>query len=153
LLKENTSISFGLINISEKELIKIFELEKNNNTQISKILEDLTTKRLAKVILDKLGITPKNINEIAKKDIHAIIDMMTNFTVAIDKVEDKVRAYVNRGGILTSELDPSTMESLKVKGIYFIGETVDIHGPIGGFNITIAMSTGNQCAKAIIASL
>src|SRR5690606_5815901 len=100
LLKENTSISFGLINIREKELIKIYELEKNNNTQISNILEDLTTKRLAKVILDKLGITSKTTNEIAKKDIHAIIEMMTNFTVVIDRVEDKERAYVNRGGIL-----------------------------------------------------
>lgn len=153
LLKGNSLISFGLTDLNEQEIIEIFEKAKIKNKQIYKILEDLTTKRLAKVILEKLRISPKNINEVSNKDINAIMDMILNFTISIDRVEDKEKAYVNRGGILTSELDPSSMESKKVKGIYFIGETVDIHGPIGGFNITIAMSTGYRCAKAIISSL
>jgi predicted Rossmann fold flavoprotein len=153
LLKGNALLSFGLTELSEQETIEMFENEKKNNTQIYRILEDLTSKRLAKVVLEKLGITPKNINEVSKKDINAIIDMILNFTISIDRVEDKEKAYVNRGGILTSELDPSSMESKKVRGLYFIGETVDIHGPIGGFNITIAMSTGYRCARTITSRL
>jgi predicted Rossmann fold flavoprotein len=153
ILKGNSQVSFGLVDLSEKEILEILEIEKRKNTQILKILENLTTKRLAKVILEKLEITPKNINEISKKDLNKMIDMILNFTITIDRVEDKEKAYVNRGGILTSELDPSSMESKKVKGIYFIGETVDLHGPIGGFNITIAMSTGYRCAKSIISKL
>jgi predicted Rossmann fold flavoprotein len=151
--KGNSQVSFRLANISEKDMMNTIEIAKKNNTQILKILENLTTKKLAKVILEKLKMTPKNINEVSKKDLNAIIDMILNFTITIDRVEDKEKAYVNRGGILTSELDPASMETKKVKGIYFIGETVDIHGPIGGFNITIAMSTGHRCAKSIVSRL
>ena len=153
LLKGNTYLSFGLTDLSVQEVIEVFEKARRDNSQIYKILEEITTKRLAKVIVEKLGISPKNINEVSKKDINAIIDMVLNFTISVDRVEDKEKAYVNRGGILTCELDPSSMGSKKVKGIYFIGETVDIHGPIGGFNITLALSTGYRCAKAIISRL
>ena len=71
-----------------------------------------------------------------------IMDSLFRFNVTIDSVEECSKAYVNGGGVLVSELNPKSFESKKISGLYFIGETVDLHGPIGGFNITIALSTG-----------
>jgi predicted flavoprotein YhiN len=75
--------------------------------------------------------------------------LLLNFKVKIDRVESTSKAYVNKGGIQTLELKPKSMESKKVPGLYFIGETVDVHGPIGGYNITIAFSTGYAAAQDI----
>ena len=114
-----------------------------------KVLENLTTKRLSKKILDLSKIENKSINEISKKDIHTIVDLLTNFTIPIDKVQTKEKSFVNAGGIITKNINPKTMESKDIPGLYFIGETVDVHGPIGGFNITIALSMGYKCGNSI----
>ena len=88
-------------------------------------------------------------NEISKKDVNTLIEMLTNFTIPIDKVQSKEKAFVNAGGIDTKGIHPKTMESKDIPGLYFIGETIDVHGPIGGFNITIALSTGFKCGSSI----
>jgi predicted Rossmann fold flavoprotein len=152
-IRGEAKVSFGLTELNANELNQLFDQEKKNSVYILKVLETLTTKKLAKKVLDLVQVDNRNINEIAKKDLNQIIELMTNFTILIDKVEDKDKAFVNRGGVLTSELDPQSMESKKVKGLHFIGETVDLHGPIGGFNITIAMSTGYRCAHSIISNI
>lgn len=152
-LKGKASISFELTDLSANELSILFDSEKKKSNHILKTLESLTSKKLAKKILELVQVENKNINELSKKEINQIIELLTNFLIPIDKVEDRDKAFVNRGGILTGELDPKSMESKKVKGLHFIGETVDLHGPIGGFNITIAMSTGYRCAHSIINNL
>lgn len=143
-------ISFPLTNKSEDFIKKEFEKARNTNILVLKILESLTTKKLSQKILKLSGNDNKNVNEISKKDISKIIISLTNFTIEIDRVQTKELAFVNAGGILTTELDPKTMEAKFHKNLYFIGETVDLHGPIGGFNITIALSTGFICAQNII---
>jgi predicted flavoprotein YhiN len=97
-----------------------------------------------------LNIEKKKIAEIKKQDLNRILDMLTAFEVVIDKVEDKEKAYVNKGGIDTKALDPKSMEVKAIKHLYFIGEVTDLHGPIGGYNITIALSTGHLAASHII---
>ncbi|MCF7931218.1 MAG: NAD(P)/FAD-dependent oxidoreductase [Acholeplasmataceae bacterium] len=149
LLKDKVSISFSLIEQSREELIQLLDQAKNNKLFIVKFLETITTKKLAQKMIDLAGIENRNMNEIAKKDINHIIENLTNFTVSIDKVQSRDLAFVNAGGISTKELDPKSMEVKHKPGLYFIGETVDLHGPIGGFNITIALSSGHMCAKHI----
>ena len=78
-------------------------------------------------------------------------DPITN--IKIDSVEEVSKAFVNGGGVLVSELHPKSFESKKVKGLYFVGETVDLHGPIGGFNVTIALSSGYAASSHLIAIL
>lgn len=149
LLNDKGSISFSLIEYSREELIQLIDKAKENKMHILKFLESITTKRLAQKMIDLAGIENKSIIEIAKKDINHIIENLTNFTVSIDKVQSRDLAFINAGGISTKELDPKSMEVKHIKRLYFIGETVDLHGPIGGFNVTIALSTGHICAKHI----
>ena len=149
LQNRNVSIAFGLTEKSKEEVINMIEEGKQDNRLILKILERLTTKRLSRKVLELSNIENKNIKEISKKDINKIVELLTNFTIPIDRVQSKEKAFVNAGGIITKGLNPKTMESKKVPGLYFIGETVDIHGPIGGFNVTIALSTGYKCGNNI----
>ncbi len=146
LKKGNDTIKFNLVNKSEEEIRKLFIQE---NIFILKVLEGITSKRLAKKILTHNNILNKKVFEISKKELSKIITTLLEFTVKIDRVEDKEKAYVNKGGILLNELNPRSMECKKVEGLYFVGETVNIHGPIGGFNITIAFSMGKLAAQAI----
>ncbi len=88
--------------------------------------------------------------KLKKQDLNDIADMLTQFEVVIDKVEDKEKAYVNKGGIDTKALNPKSMEVKTIKNLFFIGEVTDLHGPIGGYNITIALSTGHLAATHII---
>jgi len=149
LLTDKVSISFSLIEQSREVLIHMLNQAKDQKVFIIKFLESITTKKLAQKMLDLTGIDNKHINEISKKDINTMIEYLTNFTVSIDRVQTRDFAFVNAGGISTKELDPKSMGVKHVEGMYFIGETVDLHGPIGGFNVTIALSTGHMCANYI----
>ncbi|MDI6453212.1 NAD(P)/FAD-dependent oxidoreductase [Peloplasma aerotolerans] len=153
ILKKPTTISFNLVKQSVNELHDVINKASDQNMHILKTLEQLTTKRLSRKVLDILKIENIRIKELSNKDINNIINILTNFTVPIDRVEDREKAFVNAGGVDTKELDPKSMESKKVKNLYFIGETIDLHGPIGGYNITIALSTGRLCATDIIHKL
>ena len=149
LQTRKVSISFNITESSTEEINELLEEGKKDNRVILRVLEKLTTKRLSRKILELAKVENKNIKEISKKDMNKIIELLTNFTLPIDRVQSKEKAFVNAGGIVTKELNPKTMESKKVPGLYFIGETVDVHGPIGGFNVTIALSMGYKCGNSI----
>jgi predicted flavoprotein YhiN len=119
-------------------------------TTVLQILNKMTIKRVAKFILEELLLENKKLIEISKKQKLQIIEMLLRYNIKIDKVEAKENAYVNGGGISTKELNPKTFESKLYPKLFFIGETVDVHGPIGGYNITIALSSGFSCSKQII---
>lgn len=144
-------ISIPLIPLTEQALFDL--LMTYSYMPLHKVLELHTTKRIVDVILNDLSLPTKRISEIKKKDLRLIAQTFTSFNVTIDRVEDKERAYVNKGGIDTKELDPKTMEVTSHKHLYFIGEVTDLHGPIGGYNITIALSTGYLASKHIINNL
>lgn len=139
-------LQFSLTSKSEQEVV---ELLNDSHVFVLKQLEKMVSKRLAKKILSLLNIKNKKLSEISKKTIKTITDKIMRFEVNVVKVEDIEKSYVNKGGILIKELKPSTMETKKEKGLYFIGETVNIHGPIGGYNITIAFATATLAALNI----
>lgn len=149
-IKENyqSIIEFSIVDMNFDQMIH--ELDAQKDKQLHKVLEIYTTKRIVEVLLKYLNIESKKIIEIKKKDLNKVCTLFTAFEVIVDKVEDKEKAYVNKGGIDTKELDPKSMQVKSSKGLYFIGETTDLHGPIGGYNITIALSTGYLAAQDII---
>ncbi|PAT01892.1 hypothetical protein CI105_03275 [Candidatus Izimaplasma bacterium ZiA1] len=151
LQNNNNLISFNLTSKNETELNQMFL--RSQNIYILKVLERLTIKRIAKKILDLLKLPNKKVVELSKKDINKIIKMLISFEVKVDKVETVEKAFVNRGGIKTSELNPNSFEVKKQPGLFIVGETVDLHGPIGGFNITIALSSGYSAAFTIISEI
>ncbi len=150
LLSRKVSITFNITEKNNDEIFKYIEDGKKDNKSILRVLEKLTTKRLSRKILEIANIENKNIKEISKKGINKIIELLTKFSIPIDRVQTKDKAFVNAGGIITKELNPKTMESKKIPGLFFIGETVDVHGPIGGFNVTIALSMGYKCGNSIV---
>lgn len=148
LLNGNSLIEFGFIKQSEEELYN--NLIINRNKMLHKALEEYTNKRVVDVLLKNIKIESIKIAEMKKKDLIYICKMFTTYQFVIDKVEDRERAYVNKGGIELKELNPKSMETKRYEGLYFIGETTDLHGPIGGYNITIALSTGYLSSNDII---
>ncbi len=150
LLKGETILNVRLSSYSEHEINQLFERKENQSKRVKRILEKLTIKRLAKFILIELKLPEdKLIASISKQEKSKIIDKLLRYNVLIERVESIENAFVNGGGISTNEINPSTMESKLNEGLYFIGETLNVHGPIGGFNITIALSTGYTAASNI----
>jgi predicted Rossmann fold flavoprotein len=135
---------------SREEIDDLLNISRTKNMTILKTLEQCTTKRIANLLLEIGQIQNKNINEISKTTIQKLKDALLGYEITVDRVQDVTKAFVNKGGISTRELSPKSMETKRIANLYCIGETVDLHGPIGGYNITIALSTAVAAAKNII---
>ena len=106
-------------------------------------------QKIIPAIINQSGISPeKQVNEITKEDRKKIINAIKQFTITISKFRDIVEAIITSGGIDTKEINPKTMESKKVKGLYFAGEVIDVDAYTGGFNLQIAYSTGVTAGKS-----
>ena len=84
----------------------------------------------------------KKVNEVTKKEREQLIKEIKNFEVFIKSFRPIEEAIITSGGINIKEINPKTMESKKVKGLYFAGEIIDVDIYTGGFNVQIAYSTG-----------
>lgn len=144
LKKGEKEISFAFTNIEETQLVRM--LLQHENHYVLKVLEKILIKRIAKFLVKTLKLDGKKVVELGPKGKKTLIRALKQYKVKIDRVEHKEQAYVNGGGISTKEIKPKTMESKLVDGLFFTGEMIDVHGPIGGFNITIALSTGYTAA-------
>lgn len=122
-------------------LIRDFEKEKNKLFKNS--LAELLPQKLIKPIIELSGIDEnKKVNEITKIERFNLIKLLKNLTIIISKFRPIDEAIVTSGGISTKEINPKTMESKLVKGLYFAGEIIDVDAYTGGFNLQIAYSTG-----------
>lgn len=100
-------------------------------------------KALIPVVLKISGIDPhKPVCDITKEERASLIYTLKHFKLTIKGFRPIEEAIITSGGVKVSEIDPSTMESKKVKGLYFAGEVIDIDGYTGGFNLQAAFSTG-----------
>jgi len=140
-LSDNKEIQIDLIPDLEVEEFNDLMTNFDQEKQLSSFLNTLFTKRFSEYLITKIGFNKliKSINQI---EIKRIGDLLKNLPFIVDKVEDIHKAYVTGGGIDMNYLDTTSMESKINPGIYFAGEALDIHGPIGGYNITLALSTG-----------
>ncbi len=139
--------------VLDKRLLRDFELNKNKN--FSNALNDLLPKALIPVIIRLSGINPyKKVNTITKAERVSLIECLKNLTLTVSKLRPVEEAIVTSGGISVKEINPSTMESKIVPGLYFCGEVLDVDGYTGGYNLQIAFSTGylagNSCLKELI---
>lgn len=136
----------GNINIDFLPNNNIFDLIKEGKKLLSSVIP--LPKRLARAILktiDVQDIECKKLNLKARKNLEAI----HNYEFAPAGNFGFTKAEVSRGGVLAQELDTNTLESKNIKGLYFIGEVVDVTGELGGYNFQWAFSSGVVCAKAI----
>ncbi|MDD5157294.1 aminoacetone oxidase family FAD-binding enzyme [Sulfurimonas sp.] len=124
----------------------IFELIANSKKLLSSVIP--LPKRLSKAILDALGVEDIECKKITK-EARVNLEKIHNYEFAPAGNFGFSKAEVSRGGVLSSELNFATLESLKVKDMYFIGEVVDVTGELGGYNFQWAFSSAVMCARAL----
>lgn len=116
---------------------------KYSRKQFKNSLDDLLPKSLIDVIIELSGIDPKRyVNQITKEERKKLVFLLKNLKLTIKKPRPIKEAIVTAGGINVAEVDPTTMASKKITGLYFAGEVLDIDGVTGGFNLQAAFSTG-----------
>ncbi|WP_457748783.1 NAD(P)/FAD-dependent oxidoreductase [Sulfurimonas sp.] len=123
----------------------ILELVQNSKKLVSSLIP--LPKRLAKALLSAIDVQDKECKKLTQKD-KELLKMLHNYTFAPAGNFGFSKAEVSKGGVLAEELVSNTLESKKVKGLYFIGEVVDVTGELGGYNFQWAFSSAYVCAKA-----
>ena len=119
------------------------DFEEIKNKEFKNSLEKLLPKKMIPAILDLSGIDiNKKVNSITKEERQKLVELLKNFEINIDGFRPVEEAIVTAGGISIKEINPKTMESKLVKGLYFAGEIIDVDAYTGGFNLQIAYSTG-----------
>lgn len=125
----------------DDRILRDFEKEKNKDFKNS--LNDLLPQKMITPIIKLSGINPdKKVNEISKDERHRLVDLLKSFKVTISGFRPVEEAIVTAGGINIKEINPKTMESKIVNGLFFAGEIIDVDAYTGGFNLQIAYSTG-----------
>ena len=129
-------------------ILRDFDIYKNKN--ISNCLKQLLPNAIIPVILDKCGIPQnKKINSITRNERLSLLTTLKNFDMIISSLRSFDEAIVTAGGVDVKEINPKTMESKLVKGLYFCGEVLDLDALTGGFNLQIAFSTGFAAGNSI----
>ncbi|SHJ70887.1 hypothetical protein SAMN02745227_00520 [Anaerobranca californiensis DSM 14826] len=131
--------------LSEKELdVKLQELFTLNSRKIFiNSLEALLPKRMAEIVVKGSKIPgDKGVNQISREERNNLVKFLQSLTLTPVNLRGFSEAMVTAGGIDVKEVNPSTMESKLVKGLYFAGEVLDVDAYTGGFNLQIAFSTG-----------
>lgn len=125
----------------DKRLIR--EFNTNQNKQFKNAVDSLFPAKLRPVIVSLSGIAPeKKVNEITREERAGFVKLIKDFRVTLTGLRGYSEAIITKGGVSVREVDPGTMESKVVKGLYFAGEILDLDALTGGYNLQIAWSTG-----------
>lgn len=125
----------------EERILRDFEKEKNKEFKNS--LNDLLPAKMIEPMIELSGIERnKKVNSITKEERKKLVKLFKNFAITIKGFRPIEEAIITSGGISTKEINPKTMESKLVSGLYFAGEIIDVDAYTGGFNLQIAYSTG-----------
>ena len=138
--------------LSEKELDEriLKDLEKYHNKTLKNALTDLMPQSMIPVIINEADLSEdKKANELRKEERQRLVYTLKNLELTITGTRGFNEAVFTQGGIDVKEIDPSTMQSKKVKGLYFAGEVLDVDALTGGFNLQIAWSTGTLAGRSI----
>lgn len=131
----------------DKRLLRDFG--GNKNKQFKNSLGGLFPAKLIPVMLELSGILPeKKVNEISKEERKQFVLKIKNLPLTVTGTRPVEEAIITMGGVNVKEINPSTMESKKVKGLFFAGEVLDVDAFTGGFNLQIAWSTGYLAGKS-----
>ena len=132
----------------DKRILKDFEEAKNK--QFKNSIGKLFPTKMIPVILELSEIDPdKKVNEITREERMSFVKLIKAFPVTLCGLRDFNEAIITKGGVKVNEVNPSTMESKKVKKLYFCGEVLDLDALTGGYNLQIAWSTGHLAGISI----
>lgn len=125
----------------DRRLLRDFE--ENNKKQFKNALQGLLPVKLIPIVIDMSGINPeKRVCEISRVERTGLIEILKGFPLTITGTRGYEEAIITKGGVSVKDINPSTMESKKMKNLFFAGEVLDLDALTGGFNLQIAWSTG-----------
>ncbi|MCD1147135.1 NAD(P)/FAD-dependent oxidoreductase [Peptoniphilus sp. KCTC 25270] len=126
------------------------EIQKQSNRSLQKIMETLLPKSLVGNFLSQWNLDhEKKANQITKEERSQIIEGLKKYPLPYKGLFQQDTGIITSGGVSVKEIDPSTMESKKVEGLYFVGEMMDVDALTGGFNLQIAFSTGHLAGVSV----
>ena len=132
----------------DKRILKDFEEAKNK--QFKNSIGKLFPTKMIPVVLELSEIDPdKKVNEITREERASFVKLIKAFPVTLNGLRDFKEAIITKGGVKVNEINPSTMESKKVKNLYFCGEVLDLDALTGGYNLQIAWSTGHLAGISV----
>ena len=127
------------------------DLEMYQNRAMENALTDLLPRSTIPVVLRRLDIDPNlQANSLKKQQRRALVELLKGFTITISGKRPVAEAIITSGGVKVSEIDPKTMESKIVPGLYFAGEIIDCDAYTGGFNLQIAWATAYAAGMAAV---
>ena len=132
----------------EKRVLRDFE--ENQNRQFKNAVGKLFPSKLIPVMIELSGIgEEKKVNVISREERQKFVLLIKNLPVTLTGLRGYNEAIITKGGVKVKEIDPATMESKLVKGLYFAGEVLDLDAVTGGFNLQIAWSTAYAAGMAV----
>ncbi len=132
----------------DKRILKDFEEAKNK--QYKNSIQKLLPSKMIPIIIELSGIDPdKKVNEITKEERMALVNLIKGLPMTIIGLRGWNEAIITKGGVSVKNVNPSTMESKMVSGLYFAGELLDLDAMTGGYNLQIAWSTGYLAGNSI----
>lgn len=137
--------------LSEEKLDKRLQrdFEELGAKNVSNSLDKLLPGKMRQVMLERWGVDPEGkVNQITRPQRLQLAKLVKNFTVEIGDRGDLQHAVITAGGVCVKEIDPKTMESKKLPGLYCIGEVLDVDGYTGGYNLQIAFATAYAAARS-----
>lgn len=145
-INEKISLRLNLfpnLNIDDIDMYLLELFNKNKNKEIKTLFYKYFPKSFSDYLLEFININGNNkIHSISKNDRKNIGNIITNFDLQYNRVDDIKRAVITKGGVDVKDINPNTMESNLVENLFFCGEILDISALTGGYNLQIAFSTG-----------
>lgn len=126
------------------------DLEQYRNRTMENALTDLLPRSMIPVVLRRLEIDPAlQANSLTKQKRRELMGLLKDFSISIAGKRPVAEAIITSGGVKVGEIDPKTMMSKKVEGLYFAGEIIDCDAYTGGFNLQIAWATAYAAGRAV----
>ena len=126
------------------------DLDMYQNRTMENALTDLLPRSMIPVVLDRLGISyDLQANSFPKTARRALVELLKAFSIEIVGKRPVAEAIITSGGVKVSEIDPKTMESKKIQGLFFAGEVIDCDAYTGGFNLQIAWATAYAAGLSV----
>ena len=126
------------------------DFQKYSNREIKNALSDLAASSMIPVLIDLSGIPEDTkVNSVTREQREKLLDLFKRFPVSVSGTRPIDEAIVTSGGVDVKEIDPRSMRSKLVKGLYFAGEIIDVDAYTGGFNLQIAWSTGHMAGMSV----
>lgn len=137
--------------LSKEQLDKrvLRDFDENKNKQFRNAISGMFPSKLVPLMPELTGINPeKKVNEVTRQERDNFVSVIKDMRLTVTELRGYDEAVITSGGVEVSQINPSTMESKLVKGLYFAGEVLDVDALTGGFNLQIAWSTGYLAGKS-----